>query len=480
MKIKNPIVVIKGGGGGPTQEKTVELALASGNQEVLPDTGYSLSKVTITKPDTLLAANIKYGVIIAGVTGSLITGTNPQLNSPTIAKSSNTVTITNPSTNGNFVKSYKLLNNGVVFQEQTGASVNLQNIPHNSYILTCKCSNTDVGFIDSESSSSITLTVFAFSDCTSNLDTTFDWENNSNGISLSFTITPKTGYYLPPSVDIMCNGETLDYTYNPYTGEVSIAALKLNYSGTPSDKGQLPEPVIKAVDNDNDTADVLSGAGTESFDVYYDDGSLIGNALNAGADATTIEIGAFAVESPKLVAPLISLDEDELSIVDGYIGSGDTFYAEYYDLYVDGVVEMSDIDATEDQKCLITYNDVKNYAVNGEYHKSTNTGSQTYGLLKVNIIAPKTTTVKITFTAYTRSSYCYAYLGKLDAQFSDTYSQESSSNYYAAYTTSTTTNSNYTLSVPAGAHFIYFKFWRGSTTSYSDRYLQVKVEEVTT
>ena len=54
----------------PTEEKTVELALADGNQVLTPTAGKNFSKVTITKPATLLPENIKKGVIIAGVVGT--------------------------------------------------------------------------------------------------------------------------------------------------------------------------------------------------------------------------------------------------------------------------------------------------------------------------------------------------------------------------------------------------------------------------
>lgn len=55
----------------PTEEKTVDLAMASGNQVVTPASGKHLTKVTITKPATLAAGNIKSGVNIGGVTGTL-------------------------------------------------------------------------------------------------------------------------------------------------------------------------------------------------------------------------------------------------------------------------------------------------------------------------------------------------------------------------------------------------------------------------
>ena len=71
--IKNGIVI--GGITGnydnqkPEQTKTVALSMPSGDQTVTPDAGSVLTQVTIEKPDTLIAGNIKSGVVIGGVTG---------------------------------------------------------------------------------------------------------------------------------------------------------------------------------------------------------------------------------------------------------------------------------------------------------------------------------------------------------------------------------------------------------------------------
>lgn len=54
----------------PTEEKTVELDLASGNQVLTPAAGKNFSTVTITKPADLKPENIKKGVTIAGVVGT--------------------------------------------------------------------------------------------------------------------------------------------------------------------------------------------------------------------------------------------------------------------------------------------------------------------------------------------------------------------------------------------------------------------------
>lgn len=60
--------------GTESQEKTVNLSMASGNQVIIPDDGYTLSKVTVTKPDTLIPDNIKKDVNIGGVVGSMSGG----------------------------------------------------------------------------------------------------------------------------------------------------------------------------------------------------------------------------------------------------------------------------------------------------------------------------------------------------------------------------------------------------------------------
>lgn len=57
-----------------SQEKTVNLSMASGNQVITPDDGYALSKVTVTKPDTLIPDNIKKDVNIGGVVGTMSGG----------------------------------------------------------------------------------------------------------------------------------------------------------------------------------------------------------------------------------------------------------------------------------------------------------------------------------------------------------------------------------------------------------------------
>lgn len=97
--------------GGDLSETTVELNLASGDQVVSAPKGTGYSKVTISKPATLLPANIASGVEIAGVMG---TASKARLNVPTISwnGSSSTLIITNPSTNGNFADGFYIYKDG--------------------------------------------------------------------------------------------------------------------------------------------------------------------------------------------------------------------------------------------------------------------------------------------------------------------------------------------------------------------------------
>ena len=74
------LVIIQGatGSGKPEEEKSVVLALAEGDQIVNPSNGKTMKKVTIQKPDTLVPGNVAEGVTIAGVLGTHAGGAKPE------------------------------------------------------------------------------------------------------------------------------------------------------------------------------------------------------------------------------------------------------------------------------------------------------------------------------------------------------------------------------------------------------------------
>lgn len=84
-----------------------------------------------------------------------ITTEQPTLNAPTIALSGDVLTIINPSTNGNFVTSFKIYNGSALLTTTTNTSVNLSNLitEEGTYTITVRASGTN--FIDSNFSNSV-------------------------------------------------------------------------------------------------------------------------------------------------------------------------------------------------------------------------------------------------------------------------------------------------------------------------------------
>lgn len=99
------------------QTKTVGLSMENGDQIVTPDTNKVLSQVTITKPATLIAGNIKKDVNIGGVIGSFEGGANifnisttltnctALINNPTIIAQNGTATLGFTASSGNHLPS---------------------------------------------------------------------------------------------------------------------------------------------------------------------------------------------------------------------------------------------------------------------------------------------------------------------------------------------------------------------------------------
>ena len=185
----------------PEQEKTVNLNMAEGNQVIEPEVGNVLSKVTVNKPATLIPNNIKEGVSIGGVEGTFVGekpeqeksitvtengtqevtpdegkvlskvtvvteietgggGNQPVMNAPTISLSGRQLKMTNPSTNGNFFSKFKIFVDNALKSSQTETTIDLYSYfnEDGTYNLAAKCSGTN--FQDSALSSSVSYTKF--------------------------------------------------------------------------------------------------------------------------------------------------------------------------------------------------------------------------------------------------------------------------------------------------------------------------------
>ena len=98
---------------GALTEGTIVLDFTNGNQEVVVSDDELYNKVIVLKPDSFVAENIAEGVVIAGIEGTFEGAKEmPTLNTPSIRREGDTITITNPSTNGNFNKGFNVYANG--------------------------------------------------------------------------------------------------------------------------------------------------------------------------------------------------------------------------------------------------------------------------------------------------------------------------------------------------------------------------------
>ena len=87
-------------------------------------------------------------------------GDQPVMNAPTISLSGRQLTMTNPSTNGNFFSKFKVFANDTQKSEQTENKIDLYNFldEDGTYNIAAKCSGTN--FQDSEASNVVSYTKF--------------------------------------------------------------------------------------------------------------------------------------------------------------------------------------------------------------------------------------------------------------------------------------------------------------------------------
>ena len=104
----------------------VVLDFSNGHQEIESEDSQLYNKVIIQKPPTLVPENIAEGVEIAGLLGTFEGASDkPQLRTVTISRNGDTISISNPSTNGNYVKSYNIYLNDELVKTQTATSFSI-------------------------------------------------------------------------------------------------------------------------------------------------------------------------------------------------------------------------------------------------------------------------------------------------------------------------------------------------------------------
>lgn len=158
-------------------------------------------------------------------------GEQPQLNKLTLTRSNDTVTITNPSTNGGFVEGYKIYNGNSVIKTQTANTFSLIGLGAGDYQLGVKAHGTN--FQDSPLSNVIKVSVCTISKSLTNLTSSNSATLISSGLPYTTKLTPANSYYLPEDIIITMGGQPLTkYSYDSYTGDLTIPNVKGNIAIT--------------------------------------------------------------------------------------------------------------------------------------------------------------------------------------------------------------------------------------------------------
>lgn len=213
---------------GNGQKKTVDLVMAAGDMEVLPDEEYMLSKVIIKKPNTLIPNNIVKGVNIGGVVGSFEVGVElPILKSPTLTKTENTrydtYAVMSPNENGEFASQLNCFNNGVLIttKEVSGfnGSVDVDDVSlfdDTEGEQTLGFSFSGENFTDSEITE-VSTTMYSAVIIPESLGNGYDYPAVKAGSDYNVTIASKDkneNGYLSPEITVTINGEPAIYEWN--------------------------------------------------------------------------------------------------------------------------------------------------------------------------------------------------------------------------------------------------------------------------
>lgn len=330
-KVLTEVTIVTNVPATPTQEVTKDLDMAAGDQIIIPASGYNLSKATVKKPATFVAGNIKKGVDIGGVTGTLEGGA--KLN---IAYGDTAPTDTSKL----WVKTTE--------PESVEISPELfgEELQNNKLYLVCNAvMNNKVKIVNSNSAKITIGITSAFKgdennkakEVTAYVHDGVNWHTLAGEITLTKLYAPKisisektltitnderngsyvTNYkvYTGSTLLTTITATTLDLTtvitvYGTYN--ISVIATGTGYTDSDSSNvveyicvaPQLPAPINLTVDGTIISWDAVENA--ESYDVYADDTALLGNTTGimsytitptltnvtaASGNATTIATG---------------------------------------------------------------------------------------------------------------------------------------------------------------------------------------------
>jgi len=391
---------------GNLTEGTIVLNFANGNQEVIVPDDELYEKVVILKPETFKAENIAQGVVIAGVEGTFEGAREmPTLNVPSISRSSDTITITNPSTNGNFNKGFNVYSGGELAFYQTGTTFSLigKFEAENDYSIQATCINPLMN--ESGKSGSIVFSIYSINKVFGEYISTTDTSTKiSNGLKYKIYLKSDFGYWLPEIIKVYkkMNGTdeyelTDEFFYSMYTGEVSFDSIDSN-----------------------------------------------------------VKIEVIADEEPHLKRPKIRIIEGEFKLKTSFpIYSQKLLFYDNEELFHEEVKQEEPI-AVMVESLGTTYIFIQD---SDGYYKPTNTGvNSSFAIARIQIInteGPKT--IKLLWLQSTESGYDFGLVGKMDVALSQSTTVDSDV-ILNAQSQTVTTPIELLLEAPTGIHFYDVKY----------------------
>lgn len=271
-------------------------------------------------------------------------GDGAKLNPPTISytNSSGAITITNPSTNGNFTKNLKLFDNGelVGSVEYTGTgygskSINISTIPESeSHSLTASCSG--FGVLESDQSSAIDLIQVVY-DLTNLTTTSPVWAYKSGSLTATITPTESSLWKRPTTVSVtyVSSGAAVTNTYDKNAGTITISAsllteaIKITASAEVQD-GVYRVGILKFPSMGANRS--CTSARNSSYALFFNGGrdSTKNNEFNAvvavGTDLTTTR---FYLTQPIRYA--LGSGNQNYAIFNGWKQAGNSYYVNLVD-----------------------------------------------------------------------------------------------------------------------------------------------------
>lgn len=401
---------------GNLTEGTIILDFTNGNQEVVVPDDELYNKVIVLKPDNFIAENIAEGVVIAGIEGTFEGAKEmPTLNTPSIRRDGDTITITNPSTNGNFNKGFNVYANGELAFYQTGTTLSLKGMfeAEKDYLMEATCVNPLMN--ESGKSNSIAFAIYSVNKVFDEYITTIDTNTRiSDGMKYTFIIKSAFGYWLPEIIKVYKKSHdaeeyelTDEYKYSMYSGEITFEKMDAN---------------IK-IEVNADTEPQLKRPDFELID----------------------ETNYFATEFPKFAEKLFIYHEDELIMeetkADSSIG-----------------VEVE----TLDTQYTFEFDEVD------EYFKPQNTGiHNSFAMCRIKVLNLNETpiNVKLLWMQDTETYSDYAIIGHMDTELSKNTNMETDV-LFDGKNKRYTTPQELMIEVPNGEHFFDVKFRKNANTSY--------------